>query len=487
MTPELPPRAGTRACFALVWTGVFYGLVLAAVVGLAWIAYGGITGALTIQLKWVGLAIVAIGLVLVACLPRRARLRPPGPTLLLAEQPALAAMLETVARETGMPIPASVVWCAEAKVDLATEGGFLGLCGRGVLTLGFPLVTGLDADALKAVLAREFGRFSASDGAWSARVYRMRAVMRRASTSSDAASPPPLFVRLLHVPFAVFAQFFLEISVPVARRQQALAEASAVRIAGAEALARALVEMKRFEFAWVEYLESAVEPVLLAKRRPPLAVGWRTYLASPEVRAALARREERSKRRNAGMPDEPAPVVSATPSPLPGVEIANLDALELVLLDSIAGPKSVRAHLPITWEQLVAELLEPQWRDALTRYGAGIRGMVVESLPTRAEDLTELGRKLNPRDAKDPAGAQKRATTVLTAALAVALRRRDFTLDAQPGTTVRARRGGESVDVEETVKGMAAGRITPAEWANRCRALGISGLDLGAEAAAYLG
>lgn len=190
-------------------------------------------------------------------------------------------------------------------------------------------------------------------------------------------------------------------------------------------------------------------------------------------------------RRAAGTTDV-ARVVAVAPNTLPGVELTGLDSLELELLDAVAGPKSIRAHPPIAWDRLVPELLDPKWRDALTRYAAGIRGLLVEAIPSRGEDLTELGRRLNPKDAKDPAGAQQRAITVLAAALAVALRRRGFGLDSRPGAPLRAQRDSEYVDVEETIRDLAAGRLLPAAWAGRCRALGIAGLDLGAQAQAYL-
>ena len=486
MTSEPPPRAGTSAFFALVWTAVFYALVLAAVVGLAWLASEGITGGAAMERKWVGLCVVGIGLVLFACLPRRARFVAPGPALVAAEHPALAVLLDAVARETGQAAPTSY-WSPEAKLAPESVGGFLGLGGRRVLTLGFPVVTGLDADALKAALAGEFARSSPTDGAWTARVGRMRDAVRRAAAPENSASPPPLFVRLLHAPFAGFAQFFLEVSAPVGRRQRALAEAAASRIAGADAVARARVERPRFEIAWLEYLETAVEPVLLAKRRPPLAAGWRTYLASPEICAALARREERSLRRAAGTPDAATRVVASPPSTMAGLVLGDLDALELELLDAVAGSKSIRAHAPITWDRLVPELLEPQWRDALARYAEGLRGLVAEAIPARPEDLTELGRRLNPKDAKDPVGAQGRATLVLSAALAVSLRRAGFGLDSRPGAPLRAQRGSDVVDIDDVIRDVAAGRLTPAAWGERCRALGIAGLDLGAEAQAFLG
>jgi hypothetical protein len=486
MGSEPPPRAGTSAFFALVWTAIFYALVLAGVVGLAWLAYQGITGGAAMERKWVGLCVVSIGLVLFACLPRRSRFVAPGPALVAAEQPALAALLETVARETGQAVPATH-WSPEAKLALETDGGFLGLGGRRILTLGFPIATGLDAEALKAALAGEFARSYPTDGVWTSRVGRMRDAIRRSADPEDPTSPPPLFVRLLRAPFAGFAQFFLEVSAGVGRRQRALAEFHAARIAGAEAVERARVERPKLEIAWIEYLEAAVEPVLLAKRRPPVAAGWRIYLAAPEVRVALARREERSLRRAAGTPDVAARVVASPSGLLAGVELGGLDALELELLDAVAGPKSIRTHAPIEWDRLVPELLEPQWRDALTRYAAGLRGLVAEAIPSRPEDLTELGRKLNPKDAKDPVGAQRRATLVLSAALAVSLRRAGFGLDSRPGAPLRAQRGSDVVDVDDVIRDVASGRLTPIAWAERCRAFGIAGLDLGTEAQAYLG
>ena len=502
------PSVTGRAILALALAVLFYALVAVVVVVLARIAYLGISGESKIPRMVVTVCVAGAALLIYASLPRRTRFVPPGPELHPADQPAIWMMIEHLARETAQPVPTTAYWSPQANASVTSVGGFLGLKGRRVLELGFPLAVAMDADALRAVLAHEFGHFHAGDVKLGPLVYVTGSAVRRATNSLRVAARALPLLHILTLPFLGFASLYLRITEAVSRRQEYSADALAARLVSREAIARALLALARYDRSWGEYLEADVAPLLSAKRRPPITSGWQTYLNSPEVRDELARKEERegeraTKRRISAGPYDTHPSnpdrlralgyvdgrvpesvqTSERPSAL---EIEGIDALELDLIELMTENPGVRGYPAIGWDRVIPELTEPQWREALTRYGAGIRGTVVEHLPARNEDLTELGRKLNPRDAKDPAGAQQRAASVLIAALAVGLRRRGFALDSRPGTPLRAQRGDETVDVEDVVRGVAAGRITPSDWADRCRALGIEGLDLGAEAAAYL-
>ncbi len=508
MSFERQPSVTARAVLALAFAFAFHLMTGYVAFLLVRIAYAGIAGEAKIPRMLIAVCVVGAALLIYASLPRRVRFVPPGPELRPADQPAIWEMIRSLAHDTGQTVPTAAYWDPEPNASVTSIGGFLGLGGRRVMTLGFPLAVSLDADALRAVLAHEFGHYHAGDVTLGPLVYVTQSGVLRATTSLRVAAKALPLLHLLNLPFLGFSALYLRITRAVSRRQEFSADALAARLVSSGAMGRALFESGRFDRAWGEYMEADVAPLLAAERRPPITSGWQTYLNSPEVRDALADTEEREGERTTGrrtsagpydthpsnldrlralgFVDGSIPESVGTSNRPSAVAVENVDSLELDLLEAMTESPAIRGYPTIAWDRVIPEFSEPRWRELLTRHSAGIRGTFAERLPARAEDLTEFGRMLNPRDARDPAGDDQCAASVLTAALAVSLRRRGFALESRPGTPLRAQRGDEIVNVEDVVRGLAAGRVSATAWADRCCALGIAGLDLGAEAAAYL-
>jgi Zn-dependent protease with chaperone function len=81
------------------------------------------------------------------------------------EEPFLFEFVEKLAKAVDAPAPARIVIDCEANAGAGFDGGLLGLVRRRMtLTLGLPVVAGLNVRQLAGVMAHEFGHFSQRTG-----------------------------------------------------------------------------------------------------------------------------------------------------------------------------------------------------------------------------------------------------------------------------------------------------------------------------------
>ncbi|MDX2111033.1 MAG: M48 family metallopeptidase [Verrucomicrobiota bacterium] len=88
-----------------------------------------------------------------------------GNEICLANEPVLNAYICTICDTVGAPRPKAVRLDCQANASVGIQNGLMGLFTRNlVLTIGFPLIAGLNTRQLAGVLAHEFGHFSQSAG-----------------------------------------------------------------------------------------------------------------------------------------------------------------------------------------------------------------------------------------------------------------------------------------------------------------------------------
>lgn len=91
---------------------------------------------------------------------------PPRVTLERGNEPLLFAFVERLCEVVGAPKPREIRVDCEANASAGFRRGVLSMLGRGdlVLTIGLPLVAGLNLRQLTGVLAHEFGHFAQGTG-----------------------------------------------------------------------------------------------------------------------------------------------------------------------------------------------------------------------------------------------------------------------------------------------------------------------------------
>jgi hypothetical protein len=285
--------------------GVFVGLLA---VGLgAFLLLPSIAVALWVT---VPLAIVAAGVLAATWV------RSPGPAgkrVTEPEAPELFACLSELRRELRAP-RIHEVWVDGGFNASVAQFPRLGIVGpqRNVLLLGLPLMLGLQASELRAVLAHELGHISRRHGRVGAWVYRLRITWERLSLRLEAVGT---WSALLVRPFVRwYVPRFERASLALARRHEHEADHAAARAVGAETAASALVRTEignalLLERFWPELWkradtesdppqlidlmghalqESGAHPDAERWRAAALDADWAAGSAHPPLRARLA-------------------------------------------------------------------------------------------------------------------------------------------------------------------------------------------------------
>lgn len=467
-----------------------------------WLPYAEWTYLHRIDLRLLAFAVGGAYLILKAIAPRRDRFDTPGPLLTPAAHPRLHALVDDVARATGQAPPAEVYLVPDVNAFVAERGGALGIGSRRVMGVGLPLLELLTVEELRAVVAHEFGHYVGGDtrlGPW---IYKTRAAIGRTMHEVSGHS------RWLAKPFAWYGAGFLRVTHAVSRAQEYVADATAARIAGRDAARRALVRLAGGAGAFGAYWSTELAPALGRGYRPPVAAGFRQFLAAPEVVPQVAAMVDRELAESATdpydthpslrdrlaaldrLPSTAAAIATRPGDGAPATELlADVDAVESALL---AGLARGAALAPIAWDAVPATVLPVGWRELVAPTAAGLAGLTPERLPEVAGDLAALAVRLG--IVRSPSQAQEehrgRADAVVGAAVALALLERvesgdALRLEAPPGEPVRfvlGATGATEIQPFAVRHRLAEGALGAEAWRAECEAAGIVGVDLGAVA-----
>jgi heat shock protein HtpX len=474
-----------RALVALGLMAGFYLLALGVAGALLWIPYAEWTYASRIDLRIVVFCVGGAALILWSLVPRSDHFEDPGPRMTPSQQPRLFALVESVARATGQAMPVDVFLVPEVNAWVAQREGTLGFGGRRVMGLGLPLLQVLGVSELRAVLAHEFGHFHGGDTGLGSFVYQTRAAIGRTLETLEEHSS------VVQLPFAWYARLFLRVSHGVSREQELAADRLAARVAGGAALATGLRKVAGTATAFAAYWASEVEPVVRAGYAPPLAEGFRRYLAAPlgaELRERVTQAAAEATDADPYDTHPPLPerlkalgAAGQTAGPLDdraAVELlddlARLETDLLVHATHFLGP----VLTPIRWEDTGPRLYPKLWEEAAQQHQAQLAGVTVGGLAARAVGLAKaVGGAAAGQEQEEWAARLDYGTRLLGAALGSALVRAGWTIVSLPGEPIRMHRDPAApIEPFEAVAALLRGDV--GGWAERCAAAGVADLAL---------
>jgi Zn-dependent protease with chaperone function len=496
VTPTASPSIVARAVLALLLMAGFYILALGLAAALLWVPYAAFRYLDSVDARLVAFCAIGAGVILWALRPRFDRFQAPGPRLDAARHPRLFAVLRDVAQASGQAMPADVYLVSDINAWVAQRGGLLGVGSRRVMGLGLPLLQTLTVSQLRAVVAHEFGHYHGGDTALGPLIWRTRVALER--TMRGVAG----YGAWLAYPFLWYGRAFLRVSHAVSRRQEFAADALAARLVGARPLAEGLKIIHGASAAFDPYWHAEVGPAIERGFRPPLAEGFRRFMAVPDVATGVAGEIERALREGTSGPYDTHPplrervaaldaLAASASGPAPAADapalslLDDLEGVERALLETVVR-KDLRANLqPARWEELGERVWVPLWREHATARAPLLRGIRPRDFPTWAADLTALAVRLNLAAYGGVAmdTHRRHAAHVCGAALATALKARGWTVSALPGDGVRFNRGGRTLEPFAALPALAAGQMSPVEWLGQCEQNGIAEIDLGAEVA----
>ncbi|GAA2104867.1 M48 family metallopeptidase [Kitasatospora saccharophila] len=288
---------------------------------------------------WLLSAVVGYPVLRVVLLARRPRpAAAAGPALSREAQPALWARVDAVAAAAGVRGPAELRLVPEPRLAVVERTALLGLLpGRRTLLLGAPLLLGLSAAELDALLARELGRFAGNGvrlgpvvlsghdavGQVVAALH-LRADRHRAAEAGEIAEENAYRVAsgrparaedpgrggvegVLARLFGAYARLYGRVSARVRERQEYAADRLAAELAGRDTAVAALGRADALAPLHAHYLEQYVGMGLEADLLPlpgQVVGGFAHLLAAPRRAAELDEAVRRLPRRTDEDEDE---------------------------------------------------------------------------------------------------------------------------------------------------------------------------------------
>ena len=224
-----------------------------------------------IPIKLVLIIVIVVGATCIAILKSfftRPKDEPPGEALDERDAPGLRKLLDEVAAKVGTRPVDTVYLTPGTDIAVFERGGMLAkLRGKGerCLLLGVAVLDGLDTDALRAILAHEYGHFSNEDTAGGNFALGVRrSVLHTAAGLAEAGAagwynPAWVFLRGFH-------SVFLRISQGASRLQEVLADRWSARTYGAASFERGMRHVIEADLRFAPHANATIAEVLEARR-----------------------------------------------------------------------------------------------------------------------------------------------------------------------------------------------------------------------------
>jgi Zn-dependent protease with chaperone function len=511
----MPRSLALRAVFAAIMMVTFYAIAAVAVAGLVYLGVllfemlpdsGGRAALVLIIIG--GASFFAAAVVAWSVLPRIDRFEPPGPEIKKRDCPLLFAELERLGEATGQRLPRHVYLVSDVNAFVTERGGLMGIGARRVMGIGLPLFGLLTVSQLRAVVAHELGHFYGGDtklGPW---IYKTRAAVGRtvvnlASARETTSDSGDLYIGAINLlfaaiqkPFAWFGNLFLRATQSISRQQEHSADALAARTCGSEPLIEGLKRVSTGAIGYSSYLNNELAPVVDAGFRTPVIAGFNAFMSDAELRSTLDKILDEELESDEQDPFDSHPPLRERVGALerlglpavdrddrPGIELlGEVTELEQKLLSFMTGASLE----PLSWDQVVEKVYLPAWREGAALAAEAFHGLAVAEVP---RDPALLGNCMRLEvgddvDLMEPETIYRWAQHRIGAAITVLMIDRGFTAEAAPGCPVTLRRGDEVVEPFALLAAYMNSDTSRTEWDDRCRALGLGGLDLaGAEIA----
>lgn len=220
---------------------------------------------LAFALCWIPAGLLAKG----ALGARRPGFDPPSNAVERSQAPELFAILDELAASAATAAPDEVYLSPGPDVGVAEVGGTFGIGSRRVLMLGVPVLECLTVQELRAVLAHELGHYVGGDTRLTGIVSYAHASfhsvfesVRQRPTHAPRhvliAAGAEVAERIGTILVSSYVRFFLRMTRPTSRRQEAAADLLAARLCGRDAIVRALEKVSVVGPLYEAYLRADV-------------------------------------------------------------------------------------------------------------------------------------------------------------------------------------------------------------------------------------
>lgn len=333
---------------------------------------------------------------------RRLNKRTAGVPVTRQEQPRLWERVCELAEQAGTRPPAEIVLGPAVQAAVREDARLMGLLpGRRWMYLGVPLLLGLTAPQLDAVLAHELGHYCNRDVRLAPTIVRGRMGVLAVARACRGGGTFPH--RLMRSFFTWYADLYMRSSQAVSRQQELAADTISARIAGRDNAAAALRRLPALDAAYDFYLSRYVSIGWEAGLRPldeEFFGGLNALLAEPARRQELAALLREPPRENATPYDSHPPLAARIAAlealPADGRTPTGAEPPALTLLRHTAGvcarvaatalPPEGAGKRPVDW----LELARGAGRAALARDAERLLRTAAAAVGTPVPDLPAL-------------------------------------------------------------------------------------------------
>jgi heat shock protein HtpX len=474
-----------RAALAVALTIGFYTLALGMSGGMLWTVYRHLTDGDHIRVKNVVFGTAASLAILWSVMPRWPRRADPGLQLLREDQPRLFAFMEAAAARAGQPLPPEVYLVPGTVAAAGTRGGILGVGGTRYLMFGLGLFATLSRSELESILLHELAHHRNRDLALIPLVVSGREAIARSVKNLARVGGH------FHRPFRWYGRHYLRLTRAIAREQERAADAFALEHGGRGPRERALRSGSGAGFH--AYSHEELLPALRAGLRPPVAVGYQRFLASPHGQSILAEALEQRMSAEA-QPGRTHPTLrerlamtEAYPELPPSVETPSL-----LLLDDLpsvgravvdwwmVGASEERTE--VSWDVVGTLLIVPAWFALVMQADGWLRGRTAADIPRTAAGYEAVARASLPASIVRNESAEALADfgrSHCARAATLLLVTQGFRLMSLPGEPIFCLRDDERVDIIGWLREREEGDLSEDGYRFRLAELGVEDVDLG--------
>ncbi|MCF6522829.1 M48 family metalloprotease [Streptomyces sp. JJ36] len=212
------------------------------------------------------------------------------------EAPELWELVTGLARRVNAPPPTEIRLTLEANAAVSEDGGPFGRRTEvRRLYLGVPLLAGLRAEELRAVLCHELAHYTRGHARFAAAVHRGSAALHAARAALERAYRDThwyvaSYGAIQRGSLRLYARFYDTVSLSVRRRTEYEADAAAAAVAGRRATAEALSCAHMLAAAWGDFRARFLDPVARHTGRCPddPMAAFRAMLTDPGYGTLLA-------------------------------------------------------------------------------------------------------------------------------------------------------------------------------------------------------
>lgn len=483
-----------RAALAVALAFGFYGLAVGLGLGLAAGAFA-IFNSSGLNLLVIAFAAVSVSL-LWSIIPRAVKIPAFGVTVGPAAQPKLWGLVRRVADAAHERPPDEIRLVAEVNAHVHETGGAR---SRRVLAVGLPLLAAMTEREIAAVVAHELGHFKGGDTRLGKLVFLTGRALEHTVRRLQGQSGWFFLGTIVRGVFVSYSRMYSRLTFGMSRRQEFSADAVAASVVGVTPAGRALRMVNEAAPAFDAFWRDEFSVALDSDARPPLAEGFRRFLAQPDIAKQLTELVDHRLATEVQSPTDSHPPLrdrlaaigapsrkSAPDGSGPALElITGIDSIELELLIHDLGAEAIGTTRATAWEQIVERVHLPRWRGHIAPLADRLTSITVGRLPEVAADPSLFAAHLGATDPRELAADHARAGTTWTLGigLCVALADAGFALHGQPGGPVVARRGNASLRPFDAVAGMIHRTTNPEAWHTRCAAEGLATTSLGGRSA----